>query len=276
MADSVVLSVSQRQSVLELLRIADQRDRATRRLSTGLKVNQATDNPQAYARATALRDQASGLLDASARIGTALDTLAATQTGLDAVEKLGQQLKGIALAAQSADPATRAELAQQFDTTRQQLGLLAGDASVLGVNLLSNPADTLSVDFGGAPGADLTAAGTPTDAASLGVGDAASYNGFASAADVQNALGNLDTAIGSVRNTAAGFATDAAILNVRDEFSRNVANVAQQGADKLTQADLNSEAAGLLATQTRDALARQSLRITGQSQILLAQLVVGQ
>ncbi|MCG8509796.1 MAG: hypothetical protein MI741_11270 [Rhodospirillales bacterium] len=273
MADSVVLSVSQSQNVAQLLQLAEQRERSTRRLSTGQEVSSIQDNPQNYLRASALTQQADGFLDAKAGIGLAIDKLSATGAGLDAIEKLGQQLKGLAIAAQSADADTRAELAQQFDVTRQQLDLLAGDTSFLGTNLLSSPADNLNVSVSPAPGTELTAQGRPSDSASLGIGDAASYGSFATAADVESALADLGNAIADVRTSAASFANDTAILNVREEFSRNLADVLQDGAAKLTEADLNTEAASLLTTQTRDALAREGLRITGQSQSQLAALI---
>ena len=44
-------------------------------------------------------------------------------------------------------------------------------------------------------------------------------------------------------------------------------------ANKLTEADVNAEAAALLSIQTRDALAREGLRITSQSQSQLADLI---
>jgi flagellin len=273
MADSVVLSVSQSQSVAQLLQLAEQRERSTRRLSTGQEVSSIRDNPQNYLRASALTQQANGFLDAKAEIGLAIDSLSATGAGLDAVERLGEQLKGLAIAAQSADAGTRAELAAQFDVTRQQLDLLANDASFLGTNLLSTPADNLNVSVSPAPGTELTAEGRATSSAGLGIGDAASYASFATAADVESALSDLNGAIATVRTSASSFANDAAILNVREEFSQNIANVLQDGAAKLTDADLTAEAASLLTNQTRDALAREGLRITGQSQSQLADLI---
>lgn len=275
MADNVVLSVSQSQSVAQLLQIAQQREVTTRRLSTGLEVSSIRDEPRNYLRASALTDQANGFLDAKAEIGLAIDSLSAAGAGLGAVEKLGQQLKGLAIAAQSADADTRAELATQFDETRQQLDLLAGDTSFLGTNLLSTPADSLNVSLSPAPGTELTAEGRATDSASLGIGDAASYGSFATAADVESALADLSNAIADVRASASSFANDVAILNVREEFSQNIADVLHDGAAKLTEADLNAEAASLLTTQTRDALAREGLRITGQSESQLAALIAG-
>ena len=117
MADDVTLGVSQTQSVLELIRIADLREQTTRRLSTGRKASQIADDPASTLRANALQDQASGFLQAKADIGQAINSLGTAQTGLDSLERLTDQLKGLAISAQSADADTRAALAAQFDSS---------------------------------------------------------------------------------------------------------------------------------------------------------------
>ncbi len=273
MADDVVLGIAQSQSVSELARIADQRAQITRRLSTGRTASEIGDDPASILRASALQDQAAGFLQAKSDIGQAISSLSAAQTGLESLEKLTDQLKGLAVWAQSADAEIRAELAQQFDSVRRQIGLLAADTSFLGTNLIDNPAASRGVSLSPAPGTELTVEGRASDAATLGIGDAASYGGFATVAGVETALNDLDAATRTLRSSASSFANDTALLQVRDSYSERVANVLEEGANKLTEADVNAEAASLLSIQTRDALAREGLRITSQSQSQLADLI---
>ena len=102
MVESVALSSTQKLSILERTRIAELRDQASRRLATGRRVNDLSDDPQDYLRAQALANRVSGLLGAKSGIGQGIESLLTAQTGLEAVQKLSEQLKGIAISAQSA------------------------------------------------------------------------------------------------------------------------------------------------------------------------------
>ena len=275
MADNVVLSVSQRQSILELMRLGAQRDHSSRALSTGQSVSSISDNPRDYLRASALSSQASDLLSAKSDIGLAIDSLATAQVGLDAAQRMTSQLQGLAESARTATASQRTEIAAQFDVVRQQLDLLVADASFQGVSLLDNPAGSFGVDLNGTSGNDLNVSGNATDSASLGVGAASTYNSFATNTDIDNALSAIEGATASIRSTASGFTTDAAILNVRQDYNQQAANVLEQGAAALTEADLSAEAARLLTIQTRSSLAQQSMAITAQGQSQIASLIGG-
>ncbi len=61
-------------------------------------------------------------------------------------------------------------------------------------------------------------------------------------------------------------ATNADILKVRLDFTKDYASVLSAGADKLTLADLNEEGANLLALQTRQQIGIQALSFAGQSE----------
>jgi hypothetical protein len=104
----------------------------------------------------------------------------------------------------------------------------------------------------------------------LGIGDAnADYNGFATLSDITNAIGDVRLAIDTVRSTQADFSTDIAILNVRDGYTEDVRQINQTGADQLTNADLNLEAAVQLSAQIRSDLSFQGQRILAQGDSLL-------
>ena len=276
MADNVVLSVSQRQSILELMRLATQRDQSSKALSTGQSVSSISDNPQDYLRASALSSQASDLLSAKSDIGLAIDSLATAQIGLDAAQQLTSQLQGLAESARTAATATeRSEIAAQFDVVRQQLDLLMSDASFQGVSLLDNPAGSFGVDLNGTSGTDLSVSGSATDSASLGVGAVLTYNSFATNSDIDNAISAIEGASASIRSTASSFATDVAILGLREDDNQQAANVLQDGATALTEADLSAEAARMLTIQTRSALTQQSMAITADGQSQIASLFGG-
>ncbi len=276
MVDPVSLGATQRQTFLERGNISRARDKASSRLSTGRKLNNIKDNPHAFLLAKSLIDRSSNLLAVKSDIGRGIDTLLATQNGLDAAQKLTEQLKGIAGSASSASGSDLANIVRQFDTTRSQLNNLVGDVSFLGTNLLSNPAGTLNVRISDNPAQTLTVAGAATDASSLGVGQASTtYNNFATAADINAAVTAADSAISSIQSQGATIVSNAAILSTREKFSQNLADTLQSGAQKMVVADLNKEGARLLSATVRDALSVTSMRITAQSDQLVVKLVQG-
>ncbi|MCW9044949.1 MAG: hypothetical protein OQK35_01315 [Alphaproteobacteria bacterium] len=272
--DNFSLGAVQRSTIYERQRISDVRQESSNRLATGLRVNQASDAPRDFFRAQALTSRISNLLDTKADIGRGIDTLAATQVGLDSVEKFSQQLKGLAISAQSADASGRTEIAAQFDTIRSQLDLLVGDISYQGANLLSNPADSLRVSVSDSSGGRFTIDGQASDTASLGVGTAATdFNGFASQADIDAAILAVESAITEVQSNSSRIGSNAAILNIRESFTQDLANTLQTGVDKLINADLNQEAARSLAANVQDGLAQEGQRITAQAEGQIVDLV---
>ncbi|MFM7231721.1 MAG: flagellin, partial [bacterium] len=56
------------------------------------------------------------------------------------------------------------------------------------------------------------------------------------------------------------------IVTARQEFTTNMVNALTQGADNLTAADSNEEAANMLALQTRQQLGITSLSLSSQAQ----------
>ena len=274
MVDAVSLSPSTRLTLLERIEIARERDQASNRLATGQRVNRIADDPQDFLRASALASRVNSLLDAKANIGQAISSLETAQVGLEAVEKLGQQLKGIAYAAQSATGAERDALVAQFDVTRQQLDKLVSDVSYQGTNLISNPADSQRVNLNDQPGTDLTVDGQASDVASLNVGTATTdYNSFASITDVETAIAAVDDALSSVRANASRIGNNAAILTTRETFTQELADTLQHGADELLQADINLEGARLLAANVRHDLGLSSQQISARSESLIVELV---
>lgn len=66
--------------------------------------------------------------------------------------------------------------------------------------------------------------------------------------------------------TAKTLSQNVNIVSVRQEFTNNLINTLEEGADKLTLADLNEEGANLLALQTAQQLGTQSLALASQAQ----------
>jgi len=276
MADAITLSTVQQTSLVARERIASVRNAATEALSTGRSVNRATDDARAYLLSKGLSDRADDLLAAKSEIFQGIDTLVAVKTGIKAIDRLTRQLTGIAEAARSANTADRADFARQFDTVRQQIDLLAADVSYQGVNLLSNPADTLRVGLSDNAGSNLEVQGRASDVSSLGINEAStSYANFVSDNDIDNALTALGNARANLRASEASIVGNTSILQTRGDFTDNLANVLQGSANRLVEADLNAESARILSANARDALSLEGQRISANSESQIAQLLKG-
>lgn len=77
----------------------------------------------------------------------------------------------------------------------------------------------------------------------------------------------------ALKTQASDLAQNLATITTREDFSNEMINTLQEGADKLTLADLNEEGANLLALQTSQQLATQSLALSSQQSQQVLQLV---
>ncbi len=92
----IVLSSALRSNLTSLQNTASLLSQTQERLSTGLKVNSAIDNPTAFFTAAGLNNRANDLSALSDNIGQAVDTLKAADDGIQAITSLVENLKSTA------------------------------------------------------------------------------------------------------------------------------------------------------------------------------------
>jgi len=175
----VTLSSSVRQSLLSLQNTTDLISRTQNRLSEGLKVASAIDDPVAFFQAKSLSDRASDLLEKKDNIDQGISTVTAANDGVQGIESLVQQLKGVANSAKSATNAQIADLVTQFNDLRTQINNLAADSTYQGTNLINGTGTTLSVEFSEKTASRLDVASVDLRAgtAGLSISNAVSYTG---------------------------------------------------------------------------------------------------
>ncbi len=153
-----------------------------------------------------------------------------------------------------------ANLEQDFNDLRTQIDQLVGDSGYRGVNLLNG--DNLTTNFNETRTSSLTTTGSTFTASGLGISAAT----FRDATTVAASITEVASALTSVRSFGSSLANDLAIIQTREDFTKNAINNLNEGADKLTVADQNEEGANLLALQTRQTLGVTSLSLASQSQ----------
>lgn len=82
---------------------------------------------------------------------------------------------------------------------------------------------------------------------------------------ISESITQVEDAVSKLRNMASVFGNNYSIVENREEFTENLINVLEEGADKLTLADMNEESANMLALQTRQQLAINSLSLASQA-----------
>jgi flagellin len=151
-------------------------------------------------------------------------------------------------------------LEDNYNELRSQIDALVKDANYRGVNLLGG--DTLTTYFNEDRSNKLVTVGQNLTSDGLGLA-AADFGSMASATD---AADNVRSALSSARDFGSALANSLAVLQTREDFTKETSQVLNEGADKLTLADPNEEGANMLALQTRLQLGVTSLSLAAQSQ----------
>jgi flagellin-like hook-associated protein FlgL len=260
---NITLSAGVRQNLLSLQSTADLFTQTSNRLATGKKVNSALDNPNSFFTAQSLQGRASDLSNLLDAESNAVQTVQAANQGITAIQKLVDSAKAVANSAlQTSDTATRADLSDQFDSLLTQIDQLAKDSGFNGINLLNG--DDLTVNFNEDGTSSATISGfTDTTAGDLAI--TASANDWAAKTDIQAALDDITTATATLRSQATTLGSSLAVVQTRQDFTKNIINTLQVGADNLTLADTNEEAANLTALQTRQQISTVALSLANQA-----------
>ena len=85
-------------------------------------------------------------------------------------------------------------------------------------------------------------------------------------------MAELDSAVSTLRGEAQSLGSRIALLQTRLDFTSKYVNNLEEGAGKLTLADINEEGANLVALQTRQQLGMAALSFAGQSEQAVLQL----
>ena len=264
MGTAINLSAASATNLLALQRTTNAINRTQERLATGLKVNSATDNSVAYFDAATLTARATDIQLLKDDIDQAASTVQLAVDGVEAIEDIVEQMKGLALSAKSDSSSTnRSKAAVQFNDLKLQLDNLANDSSYKGTNLLQGSPGNLKVTFSEDGSSTLTVSGVASDASALSITTAAAH--WAADANVDFAVNDMDSALTTLRSTALTLGSSASVIALRLDFADTLINALHEGAGKLVNADLNQESATLLTLQTRLQLGTIGLSIAQQS-----------
>jgi flagellin-like hook-associated protein FlgL len=165
---------------------------------------------------------------------------------------------------------TRDNLVIQYNNIINQITTTSQDASFNGINLLGG--DTLKLTFNETGKSTLNIQGVNFNPAGLGL-DILSTGAFKDNAAINDIVTALSGASSTLRSQASAFGSNLSIVQIRQDFSKNLINVLQTGSSNLTLADTNEEAANSQALSTRQSIAVSALALANQSQQSVLQLL---
>jgi flagellin len=158
--------------------------------------------------------------------------------------------------------ATRESLQNDFNNLLQQIDQLAKDSSYGGINLIYG--DSLKIVFNENGSSVLNVVGVTFSAAGLGLA-APTANAFQDNASINAVVSSLNNALVTLRTQASKFGSNLSVVQNRQDFTKNMINLLQTGADSLVLADSNEEGANMLALQTRQQLSTTALSLASQA-----------
>jgi flagellin-like hook-associated protein FlgL len=233
---------------------------------------------------------ASNGITATASVSATNDTLTFTSTNDAAsqvITKTGTAPTGVGLdisgtttatvgtvnpaVADAVSQSTRAGLVSQYNQIITQITTTAQDASFNGINLLNG--DALKLVFNETGKSTSTIAGVTFNPAGLGLKALTGGTDFIDNNSTNNILASLNTASVTLRSQASAFGANLSIVQIRQDFNKNIINVLQSGSASLTLADSNEEAANSQALSTRQSIATSALSLANQSQQNVLQLL---
>jgi flagellin-like hook-associated protein FlgL len=173
--------------------------------------------------------------------------------------------------ADAGSQAIRSNLVSQYNNIIAQITTTSQDSSFNGINLLNG--DTLKLTFNETGKSTLSISGVTFNAAGLGLASLTSGTDFLDNSSANAALTKLSAASTSLRTEASALGSNLSVVQIRQDFNKNLINVLQTGSSNLTLADTNEEAANSQALSTRQSIAVSALALANQSQQSVLQLL---
>jgi len=307
----VTLSAGIRSNLISLQNTNKLLSQTQTRLATGKKVNSAIDNPNNYFKAASLTDRATGLNGRLDAMGQAISTIKSADQAITSIRTLTAQMKAVAEDAKGEnDAAARENLGTQFNELLKQVDELAKDAVYAGVNFLQGSTVTnttestkgnqeLTVQFNekldkstlevqgfsvgrASDSAALSLSGTELGLTNVTISVHSSnptgatqvnFGGATYKADMDALITNIETFEAQLSTASKSLANNLSVITTRQDFTQKQVNILNEGADKLTLADLNEEGANLLALNTAQQLGIGALSLASQANQQVLQLV---
>ena len=270
MAGSVNTNINSLAAVQALTDISNSLTKPQSNIQSGLKVNQASDNPAVFTIAQGLRADIGALEAVSDSLATGVATLQGQTTGATSISNsLKTLLETVTKSSGQTSAAAAAANQTTYTNALANIDAFAAATEINGVSLLKSGGGTVSVisNVNGTVTTVTQAAGiTSTDLALGGLTlDGSEANTTAAITAVKAAIATVGAAL---TNIGAGTVK----LQGLQDFTSKLNDSVKTGLGAMVDANLSEESAKLASLQTKQSLAIQSLSLANQGPGSLLQL----
>ncbi len=255
---------------LNALRVASaDATRASERISSGLRVNRASDDPAGLSLATSLATEIGGYTQVKSNLTSAITKVEQVGDSLSSISTILSSMKTLALASISASSDTdRATYQTAFASYMDDIDTLASATTIAGSSVLDGTSTsvTLQVGIETTDTKTLTFFNSSTGSSGLNI----SSLSISTAATAATAYAALETPIDTTTTRIATVGAYESALGYLSDFADTMIVNTTAGYDNIMSADLAAEATNLAAAEIRQ---NSSTAIVAQSNSLSKELV---
>jgi flagellin len=265
MTSSINTNVAAMLAIQNLNRTSADLNVTQTRISTGQKVSSAKDNGAIYAIAQTQRGSSQALNAVRESLQRGQSTVDVALAAGETISDLLNQMKEKALSAADSQlsTASRAAMASDFASLRDQITKAVNNASFNGANLLKTGATAIAALADESGSSKLTVA---AQIMALG-GSIVTVTSSTTVGTATLAAGNLSLVSKSIDNVALALSklgTGSKALSTHLSFVNKLQDAIDAGVGNIVDADLAKESAKIQALQTKQQLGFQALSIANQ------------
>lgn len=243
--------------------INDSLEETQRRVSTGLEISSAADNPALFALAQQQRAELGSVESIQQGLRIGQSTVDVALAAGDSISDILVELRNVAVQAadESIDADTRSILTERFISLRDQITRTVDSAEVGGRNLIANGASNLSLVASTDGATQITVNAQDLSLAGSNITIDATATPLATGAAAQAQIAAIETSITNVTNAVARLGNGSQALDLQEGLLSRVSDALEVSIGNLVDADLARESSRLQALQVQQQLAIQTLSI---------------
>ncbi|WP_306118274.1 MULTISPECIES: flagellin [unclassified Roseitalea] len=304
---SILTNVSAMTALRSLQNTNNQMEITQNRISTGMRVAEASDNAAYWSIATTMRSDNKALSTVQDALGLGASKIDVAYTGMNSAIEVVDEIKTKLVAAR--EPGVdRSKIQSEISQLQEQLTGIASAAGIDGSNWLSVDSTAATYDanqtivssFNRAADGSVSISTISIDISSVSLfdanGDALLDTDFTTSAaldggsaitttvatldisgatvtdvDIEDMISEVDSALQSMTTAAADLGAAGKRIDIQTEFVTNLMDAVDRSVGQLVDADMSAESTKLQALQTQQQLGIQALSIAnGNAQSILA------
>ncbi|WP_173934797.1 flagellin [Chelativorans sp. Marseille-P2723] len=270
------------------------------RISTGLRVAEASDNAAYWSIATSMRSDNKALSSVQDALGLGAGKLDTAYTGINEVIDTVDKIKEKLVSARGASLEDQKKIGTEITALKDHIKSVVENSNYAGANMLKDGDDvsitssynrtgtSVSVETIDITGADVqvlettVTAGTPPTTTVTGIAAALFADDFfaltdtstdpiaASSSDdsdvtIDSMLADVESVLSKLADGAAKLGAAKSRVDLQKDFVSKLSNAIDRGVGQLVDADMNEESARLSALQVQQQLGVQALSIANSN-----------